>query len=98
MRRKIRQDGGYRRLHDERDQEQEGKHREDRRGAQAEGRVELGLLYHGADLGLLHLDAHYHRRLVGINGCGFCGPPQGGPCWSRFSRVLPREIPTIHVG
>lgn len=71
VRREIRQDGGYRRLDDERDQKQKGEDRENRRGAQADGSVKLGLLDHGAYLGLLHLDAHYHRRFVRINDCGF---------------------------
>lgn len=77
VRRKIRKDGGYRRLDDKRYQKQEGEDGEDRRGAHAEGRVKLGLLDHGADLGLLDLDAHYHCRFVGLNGGGFCGPRAG---------------------
>jgi len=71
MRREIRQNGGYRRLDDERDQKEEGEDREDCRGAQAEGSIKLGLLDHGTDLGLLHLNPHYHRRFVRINDCSF---------------------------
>lgn len=70
VRREIRQDGGYRRLDDERDEKQEGEDRENRRGAQADGSVKLGLLDYGAYLGLLHLNAHNHRRFVRINDCG----------------------------
>lgn len=61
VRREVRQYRGYRRFDDERDQEEEAEDREDRRGAKTERRVELGLLYHGPDLGLLHLHPHDHR-------------------------------------
>lgn len=88
MRREVREYGGYRRLDDERYQEQEGEDGEDRRGAHTEGGVELGLLDHGADLGLLHLDAHYHRRFVGLNGCGFCGPRAGPTRDTNDSKIL----------
>lgn len=71
MRWEIREDGGYRWFNDERYQKQKSEYRENRRRTHTERSIELSFLDHSTDLGLLLLDAHYHRRLVGINDCGF---------------------------
>lgn len=104
--RKVGQDRGHCRFHDERDQKKEGEDGEYGRGTQAEGGVEFSFLHqshhlhhrqhpaYGAWLGVLFLGAHDHRRLVGINDCYLlCGA-----AWTPFPSNLWKLSPPFASG